>query len=212
MGIIMTVPEIGSALNSFLSPYFYEKFGGLTFPLYFSTGLCILSVLAAITLGVLDKIAEKHDRSFLTKEQEELEVNEAHHSVSFKDIRELSSTFWILILICTLVLGIYIPFLDDINQFYMDRFGFSSVEAGRLIAIPYLTSVLTSPFIGNLIDKLHKRRIFIIITCFIFIASHLLFGMLPEGTNIKPDWYAVIPLVLLGTAFSFYSCSVLPCI
>lgn len=38
--------------------------------------------------------------------------------VSFNDIKQLSSTFWILLLVCMTVLGVYIPFLDDANDFY----------------------------------------------------------------------------------------------
>lgn len=47
-------------------------------------------------------------------EEEEEEVKE---ELSFKDIKKLSGTFWILLLICTLCLCAYIPFLDNVNEF-----------------------------------------------------------------------------------------------
>lgn len=65
---------------------------------------------------------------------------EPEEKVSFKDIKEFNATFWILILICTLTLGVYIPFLDDANDFYQDKFKFPAVEAGRVLMIPYLVS------------------------------------------------------------------------
>lgn len=43
-------------------------------------------------------------------------------------------------MICILTLGVYIPFLDDANEFYQDKFKFTPVEAGRLLMIPYLVS------------------------------------------------------------------------
>jgi hypothetical protein len=45
------------------------------------------------------------------------EEHEVEEKVSFKDIKEFTATFWILLLVCTLTLGIYIPFLDDANDF-----------------------------------------------------------------------------------------------
>ena len=48
-------------------------------------------------------------------DEEEVEIEE---KVSFKDIKEFSVTFWILVTLCMLTLGIYIPFLDDANDFY----------------------------------------------------------------------------------------------
>lgn len=47
--------------------------------------------------------------------------------VSFNDIKNLNGTFWILVLICTLTLGAYTPFLDDANDFMQEKFLFSGV-------------------------------------------------------------------------------------
>lgn len=57
---------------------------------------------------------ELNDMEDLLKDEE----NEIEERVSFKDIKEFTATFWILLLICALTLGIYIPFLDDANDFY----------------------------------------------------------------------------------------------
>lgn len=48
-------------------------------------------------------------------------------AVSFKDFKDFKATFWILLLIGMLTLGIYIPFLDDANDFYQEKFKFSSI-------------------------------------------------------------------------------------
>ena len=106
----------------------------------------------------------------------------------------------------------YTPFLVDANQFFIDRFGFTNMSAGRLIAIPYLTSVIISPLIGMVIDKVGNRRFFIIVTCCTFIASHILFGTLPTGSKKFPNYYSIIPLLLLGSSFALYSCAILTCI
>lgn len=75
----------------------------------------------------------------------ELEIHEdgeaeIEEKVSFKDLKHFTATFWILLLICMLTLGVYIPFLDDANDFYQEKFKFTAVESGRLLMIPYLVS------------------------------------------------------------------------
>lgn len=42
MGLILTIPELAAALNSFLSPYLFEKTQSLKIPLLFGLALCFL--------------------------------------------------------------------------------------------------------------------------------------------------------------------------
>jgi len=58
IGIIMTVPEIGSALNSLFTPILYANSGSLTLPLFISSAICGFSLLCAILLVYLDKKAD----------------------------------------------------------------------------------------------------------------------------------------------------------
>jgi hypothetical protein len=73
-------------------------------------------------------------------DDEDGEEPEEEEKVSFKDLKHFTATFWILLMICMLNLGIYIPFLDDANDFFIMKFKFTSVSAGRLLMIPYLVS------------------------------------------------------------------------
>lgn len=58
IGIIMTVPELGSAFNSLLSPMLYASSGSLTLPLFTSVGICAFSLTCAIVLVMMDKKAD----------------------------------------------------------------------------------------------------------------------------------------------------------
>ena len=88
-------------------------------------------------LFILTIIAGKF---IIDNEEEQQHHEEPIERVSFADIKNLNGTFWILVLIATLVLGSYVPFLDDANDFAQEKFGFSAVTAGRVLTIPYIMS------------------------------------------------------------------------
>ena len=58
LGLAITIPELGNALNSYLSPTIYEKYENLGSPLFVSVGICAVSVLCAILAAYLDKKAD----------------------------------------------------------------------------------------------------------------------------------------------------------
>jgi len=48
--------------------------------------------------------------------------------------------FFIMMLICTLSLSVYFPFLDNVTKFYEERFGWSEIRAGRVVMIGYVVA------------------------------------------------------------------------
>lgn len=61
----MTVPELASALNSFVSPMIYEYTGNLFYPLTFSVLICILSLISALVLIVIDRKADQEEAGLI---------------------------------------------------------------------------------------------------------------------------------------------------
>jgi predicted enzyme related to lactoylglutathione lyase len=43
-------------------------------------------------------------------------------------------------IICTLTLAVYVPFLDNVSKFYEERFGWSEKKAGRVVMIGYIVA------------------------------------------------------------------------
>ena len=78
LGIILTSPELGNALNSYLTPKIYAGIGTLGAPLFVSVGFCLMSVVCGIILVLIDMRADKLDA-----ENEEL-LLEYHTSSSQK--------------------------------------------------------------------------------------------------------------------------------
>lgn len=59
VGFIMTLPELASAANSFITPYLYDLSDRIIYPLFFSVGLCFFSFICGITLFFIDKINDE---------------------------------------------------------------------------------------------------------------------------------------------------------
>lgn len=58
LGLATTLPEIGNALNSFLTPIIYEHTQSLGPPLLTSFGFCIVAFVSACIITYLDKRAD----------------------------------------------------------------------------------------------------------------------------------------------------------
>ena len=60
LGIAITIPELGNALNSYLTPIIFENNNNsLGLPLFTSVGICFLSFVCAIWAAYLDKTADE---------------------------------------------------------------------------------------------------------------------------------------------------------
>ena len=59
LGLAITFPELGNALNSFLTPIIYDNTKSLGPPLFTSVGVCSISFLCAIWAAYIDKKADK---------------------------------------------------------------------------------------------------------------------------------------------------------
>lgn len=70
MGLILTVPELAAALNSFLSPYLFEQTKSIRTPLLFGLTLCSISFLCGLAMIYIDYLKSKDD------EEEETEIVE----------------------------------------------------------------------------------------------------------------------------------------
>jgi hypothetical protein len=70
----------------------------------------------------------------------------------------MPGTFWIVLIICMLTEALFVPFLDNGNDFFQVRFGFSQSEAGYFLIIPYLMAALITPFFGSVVDKVYSNQ------------------------------------------------------
>lgn len=59
LGIAITFPELGNAVNSWITPIIYQNTQSLGTPLLVSVFICLVSLICAITAAYIDKKADK---------------------------------------------------------------------------------------------------------------------------------------------------------
>ena len=101
--------------------------------------------------------------------------------------------------LCMFALSEYIPFMDNANRLYQKRFCYSQVGAGKAIMLTYLVCVVVSPFIGIAVDKIGKRRYFIIVTLIVFFVAHFIILVYPSCRGGIIEAGSISGLVLIGT-------------
>ena len=60
-----------------------------------------------------------------------------------------------------------------------------------------------------LVDRVGKRRMFILLTCVCYILCHMAFGFFPSSHD-SPSYAALAGLILIGVGFSMYSAIIVP--
>lgn len=95
-------------------------------------------------------------------------------------------------------LSSYIPFMDNANRLYQRRFCFTQVEAGQAVMLTYLVCVVVSPFFGILVDKIGRRRYFIILTLLVFFVAHFFILVYPSCKFDIVEKGSIAGLVFIG--------------
>jgi|JI6StandDraft_1071083.scaffolds.fasta_scaffold00915_5 MFS family permease len=201
LGLIITLPELGGALNSFLTPIIYENTGSLSAGFYVGTAFCIFSFLCGCVLYWIEWRAEKEQKGFVGH----VEVK----TIKCEDMKQFNMKVWIIIAIGSLAAALYVPFMDNANRFYQKRFCYTQVDAGNAVMWIYLSAIITSIPLGLMIDKLGGRVYFFIGTMVAFLIAHLIYLFLPNciSDQIKG---ALSGSFFLGLGYSMYSNCVVP--
>lgn len=74
MGLVLTVPELAAALNSFLSPFLFEETKTIETPLLFGLSLCIFSFLCGVGMVYLDYVNDEASEKQIQVEDEAPEI------------------------------------------------------------------------------------------------------------------------------------------
>jgi hypothetical protein len=143
----------GSMQAHYLDKFESEPIKIVAYGLFFGFLVCLVSVLGAIVVVVMDAIADKKD-----KVQAKISEDEKFHCA---DLLELGRPLWLLIAadFCQeITMYTFISVISD--PMLVIKYGFTEAEAARLIFLPYTLSPFICIPMGYLIDRTGRRVLF----------------------------------------------------
>lgn len=200
-GIALSFSRIGSAVNLNIEPMIVKSHG-VPFGLFVGAMLCAASLVAAIVLGVQDKIAENR-----RKKADTGPAAAADPPPKLTDIRFFSLSIWLVYGICvTFYIGVFV-LIQFGSQFVQHRYDLNEEAAGRIVSLPYIVSAGASPVLGFFVDMTGRAVWWITIATVLLTCAQFAFFLLPAEVGVA---YGIF--VTIGIAYSVCAAALWPCV
>ncbi|ELU06449.1 hypothetical protein CAPTEDRAFT_21878 [Capitella teleta] len=195
-GITLAFSRLGSVLNFLVTPNFATSYG-LLWTLWGGAILCGLGFISAIVVGLLDKFGLKQlgMDGAMESESRQLKVS---------DVKHLSLLYWLLILTIMFFYNGVFPFVADASKFIQDKYHYDSKTSAYMAGAVYDISMVLSPFLGFIIDRIGMRG-YLASGCALLTIP--VFGLL-AFSNVHP----LVSTLWLGVTYSFAASSMWPTI
>lgn len=195
-GITLTFSRLASVLNFLLTDTIYSMIG-LTWTLWAGTLICVIGLIAAIFLSIMDKVG-------MRQLGREFAITADSKRMHFLDIRYFSTSFWLLAVIVMFFYNGLFPFVADASKFIQDKYGHDKQHASYIAGSVYDVSILLSPFLGGLIDVIGKRG---------YLASSCAVLTIPVFAFLAfTEFHPLISTIWLGITYSVAAACLWPSI
>ncbi|XP_056391052.1 major facilitator superfamily domain-containing protein 1-like isoform X1 [Hyla sarda] len=196
-GLTLSFSRLGSVLNFFLTRRFEDHFG-IQWTLWGGTILCVLGLLSAVTVSILDKVGMKQlglDGA----------MQEESKKVRVQDIRRLPLRYWLLVLTIMFFYNGIFPFVADASKFIQDKYdGYDQQMASYIAGAVYDSSLVLSAAVGILIDYIGLRGVLAVLCAILTLPVFALLAF----TFVPP----LVSTIWLGVTYSFAAASMWPSI
>ncbi|GAB1862909.1 Major facilitator superfamily domain-containing protein 1 [Camponotus japonicus] len=201
-GLQLSFARVGSTVNflvmepiyNYVSNY-YKGPECIGIVLFLAAGTCVMSMICACILGLMDKRAE---RLLRRGEGQEAQV------VSLKDVKDFKPIFWLIALICIAYYVAIFPFIALGKVFFERKYEYDPSAANMVNSLVYSISAIASPILGYLVDRIGKNVSWVFISICVTILAHGLLAF----TYLNP----YVCMVLMGLAYSMLASSLWPLI
>jgi len=162
MGLGTSAGRLGTFVAFSASAWLYLHSGTYLSALFLSSGLCFLSFLAALLYFLIERFSEDCPEALaLSSKHEHEDANSAGFLSSIMSSLSFSWALWLLAIVATTYYAAVFPFQGFSTAFLQERYNMSSVEAGQLTSIISLASLVLSPPMGLLADKIGMRVVLV---------------------------------------------------
>jgi nitrate/nitrite transporter NarK len=202
MGICVSAGRLGTWMTFNVNPFAINFFGTWKAALWVAAAFGVLSFTSACIYILLDKFAESQRRA---KTIGSINAEEpAPESINLGVVRTFPATFWIICILVTMYYAVVFPFESTATKLLSQRYGYSEANAGRIISLLPLVSMILSPIFGFFVDKVGYRP-FLVLAGEVAMLAAILFMAL---TTFNP----IPSVVIVGVVFSLVPAALWPCI
>jgi len=191
-GLNITVMRLGTILALNSAAQIADWTGTWRWSIWAGTIVMFVSFVCFLIYLAMDRDVDK-----------EIELG-AEEQVVVKDILRLNAAFWIISLLCVTFYSAIFPFTNHAPRFLQMKFGLSAAQGGRYTSLIMTASMIFTPLLGFLVDKIGKRGKIMIVGSLMLIPAHLLLGF----TTLPP----AISFIILGISFSLVPAALWPAI
>jgi nitrate/nitrite transporter NarK len=200
----LTISRVGTLFSFNTEELISRYFGSYRIALWAAAGFCLFSVLCNLVYNAMDLYGERVLN---------LPKPEGSDKIVFSDIKKFNSSYWYVVLLCVTFYSAIFPFTALATDMFHDKWGIplvSESSGGFLIQIfgnffhmfstaPGITSIVIfasmifAPFAGDLVDRIGKRAMMMVVGSLMLIPAHLIMGI--------THWNPIPSMIVLGAAF-----------
>ena len=195
-GIKVGFGRLGTFLALNLSPKLAREGATLDTAVWFAGVLVCIGLLVFIIYMLLDL---KLDRQ--VRQQKLLGEDE---KFSIRDVLGIltNRAYLYIMLLCVTFYAAVFPFVAYAPDFFLNRFGMSLTESGKITSLLPLGTMLFTPLFGFLIDRRGRSASAMILGASVLVVVYLVFAL----TSLKPHFF----MILLGVSFSLVPAAMWP--
>ncbi|MCH7985654.1 MAG: MFS transporter [Acidobacteria bacterium] len=194
-GLALTFMRLGTLFSFNTEAWIAETYNSWRMALWVAAGLCVLSLVCNVVYVFLERRAQGRTQ---------LSVGTAGDKIVLSDIKRFGPSFWLITALCVTFYSAVFPFTAFSTDLFVDKWGYSVVTGGRITSILIFASMILSPILGGVVDKVGRRGTMMIFGALLLIPCHLMMGL----TTFNP----IVPMALLGFAFSLVPAALWPAV
>ncbi|XP_045157089.2 major facilitator superfamily domain-containing protein 1-like [Mercenaria mercenaria] len=148
-GIAVSTMGLGSVLTFLLTSNIASVMG-LGPTLFIGAGVCSTCFISALCLCYIDWYGTKYHGG--TK----VTIKETS-AASLSKIRKFPKSFWLISVMIATYYSFQLPFIANGSKFIQEKFQYSKTDSSYINGVIYDVSVVISPFVGLILDKVGRR-------------------------------------------------------
>ncbi|MBN1163688.1 MAG: MFS transporter [Candidatus Krumholzibacteriota bacterium] len=191
-GLNITVMRLGTILALNSSARIATWTGSYRWAIWTGAGVMLISFFLFMIYLLTDKALDEEAGGA------------GEEKIVMSDIFKLKPSFWYINLLCLTFYSAVFPFTNHAPRFLEKKFGVSAATGGSYTSLIMTASMIFTPLLGLLIDKIGHRGKIMILGSLIIVPAHLLLGL----TYVHP----AVAFILLGISFSLVPAALWPAV